>query len=153
MIIFKQGNIFDADTEAIVNAVNAVGVMGAGIALMFKEVFPDNYRLYKQACKRNEVLVGHMFVTENPMPHGPLYIINFPTKQHWNNFSNFEWIVKGLKDLRRVIGVENIQSIAIPALGCGYGGLSWREVKKAIVNELDQLNKVKILVYEPKKGG
>jgi O-acetyl-ADP-ribose deacetylase (regulator of RNase III) len=77
-----QGNLLDAKVEALVNTVNTVGVMGKGIALMFKEAFPANFRAYEDACKRKEVRVGHMFVTERRTLEGPRWIINFPTKKH-----------------------------------------------------------------------
>ena len=103
MITFRQGNLLQAPVEALVNTVNTVGVMGKGIALMFKEAFPANFRAYEEACKRKEVRVGHMFVTENLALEGPHWLINFPSKQHWRQPSKLEWIVEGLKDLRRVI--------------------------------------------------
>src|SRR5713226_7460386 len=81
MIKFLQGNLLDAPTEALVNTVNTVGVMGKGIALMFKEAFPDNFRAYDEAVKRKEVRIGHMFVTENRWLDGPKWLINFPTKK------------------------------------------------------------------------
>jgi len=77
MMRFLQGNLLDAQAEALVNTVNTVGVMGKGIALMFKEAFPNNFRAYEYACKHGEVRVGHMFVTENPALSGPRWIINF----------------------------------------------------------------------------
>src|ERR1700681_4163107 len=83
MIRFTTGNLLDAKTEAVVNTVNTVGVMGKGIALMFKEAFPENFRAYEEACKRREIQVGHMFVTENLALEGPHWIINFPSKKHW----------------------------------------------------------------------
>ena len=104
MIKFLQGNLLDAPTEAVVNTVNTVGVMGKGIALMFKEAFPENFRAYEEACKRKEIRVGHMFVTENLTFEGPRWIVNFPSKKHWRQPSKLEWIVDGLKDLRRVVG-------------------------------------------------
>ena len=149
MIKFLQGNLLDAQTAAIVNTVNTVGVMGKGIALMFKEAFPENFRAYDAACKRKEVIVGRMFVTENLALDGPRWIINFPTKQHWRQPSKLEWIVEGLEDLRRVIVENHISSIALPPLGCGNGGLDWDAVRPVIEDALDDLSDVEILVFEP----
>jgi O-acetyl-ADP-ribose deacetylase (regulator of RNase III) len=98
MIKSCQGNLLQAPVEALVNTVNTVGVMGKGIALMFKEAFPENFRAYEEACKLQEVRVGHMFVTENPTLEGPRWLINFPGKKHWRQPSKLEWIVDGLKD-------------------------------------------------------
>jgi O-acetyl-ADP-ribose deacetylase (regulator of RNase III) len=149
MMKFLQGNLLDAPTEALVNTVNTVGVMGRGIALMFKEAFPANFRAYEAACKNKKVRVGHMFVTENPAFEGPRWIINFPTKKHWRQPSKLEWIQEGLKDLKSVIREHEIRSIALPPLGAGNGGLDWREVRLEIENVLDDLNGVEVLVYEP----
>jgi len=82
--------------------------------------------------KAEEVQVGRMLVTENAVAGGPRWIINFPTKEHWRNPSRMEWVDSGLQDLRRVIAIKGIRSIAISALGCGNGGLSWPVVKAAI---------------------
>ena len=101
MMKFTQGNLLDAAAEALVNTVNTVGVMGKGIALMFKEAFPENFRAYEDACKHKEVKVGKMFVTENRTFSGPRWIINFPTKKHWRQPSKLEWIIEGLGDLRK----------------------------------------------------
>ena len=149
MIEFVQGDLLDSDVEALVNTVNTVGVMGKGIALMFKEAFPENYRLYAEACKRGEVQTGRMFVTENNDLFGPQWIINFPTKQHWRRPSRIEWIRDGLHDLVRVVQEKNIHSIALPPLGCGNGGLRWPEVKKLIKTILEPLEHTRVIVYEP----
>src|SRR5258708_2638135 len=117
MITYVQGNLLDAKAEALVNTVNTVGVMGKGIALMFKENFPENFRLYHKATKHGEVRVGRMFVTERHGLVGPKWIINFPTKEDWRRPSKLEWIDEGLKDLRRVIEERHIRSVAIPPLG------------------------------------
>ena len=121
MITFTQGNLLKADVEAVVNTVNTVGIMGKGIALMFKERFPDNFEAYARACRAGEVDVGKMFVTESTGLFGPRWIINFPTKTHWRVKTRIEWVEEGLKDLVRTIREKNIRSIAIPPLGCGNG--------------------------------
>lgn len=149
MMRFTQGNLLEARVEALVNTVNTVGVMGKGIALMFKEAFPPNFRAYEHACKRKEVKIGHMFVTENPAFEGPRWIINFPTKKHWRQPSKLEWISEGLKDLRRVIQEKGIRSIALPPLGSGNGGLEWSDVRAEVERILGDVKGVDILVYEP----
>lgn len=149
MMKFLQGNLLEAPTEAVVNTVNTVGVMGKGIALMFKEAFPQNFHAYEDAVKREEVRVGHMFVTENRSFDGPRWVINFPTKKHWRHPSKLEWIIEGLGDLRRVITEKHIRSVALPPLGCGNGGLDWREVRPEIEKALGELRDVDIWVFEP----
>lgn len=149
MITFRQGNLLDAPVEALVNTVNTVGVMGKGIALMFKEAFPQNFQAYEDASKRGEVRVGQMFVTESFRLEGPRWIINFPSKQHWRNQSKLEWITAGLDDLRRVIVEKGIHSIALPPLGCGNGGLEWAVVRPEIERALAPLEDVEVVVFEP----
>lgn len=149
MINFTQGNLLEADVEAVVNTVNTVGVMGKGIALMFKERFPENFKAYASACKREEIRTGQMFVTASVELNGPRWIINFPTKQHWRGKTKPEWIEQGIKDLLRVIIEKEIKSIAIPPLGCGNGGLNWSDVRPLILQELDTLEGVNVIVYEP----
>lgn len=135
--------------DALVNTVNTVGVMGKGIALMFKEAFPANFRAYEAACERKEVRIGQMFVTENLALEGPRWLINFPSKKHWRQPSKLEWIVEGLKDLRRVIEAKKIVSIALPPLGCGNGGLDWSDVRPEIERNLGSLDSVEVVVFEP----
>lgn len=147
MVEYLRGNLLEAPVEALVNTVNTVGVMGKGIALMFKDAFPKNARAYEAACRRGEVEIGRMFVTEQLTD--PRWLINFPTKKHWRQPSKLEWIVAGLKDLRRVIQNEGISSIALPPLGCGNGGLNWKDVRPQIERALGDLGPVQILVFEP----
>ena len=144
-----QGNLLDADVDAVVNTVNTVGVMGKGIALMFKERFPENYAAYAQACKAGEVRVGEIFVTRSVELQGPRWIINFPTKKHWRQPTKLEWVRDGLVALKAVIRENQIRSIAIPPLGCGNGGLEWQDVRPLIETTLAHLAGVEIVVYEP----
>ncbi|MHC2432760.1 type II toxin-antitoxin system antitoxin DNA ADP-ribosyl glycohydrolase DarG [Bradyrhizobium sp. USDA 4451] len=150
MIAFEEGNLLKAETEALVNTVNTVGVMGKGIALMFKEAFPENFRAYAAACKKQEVKVGHIFATERKdLVGGPKWIINFPTKQHWRYPSKIEWIKDGLQDLVRFIREHKVKSIALPPLGSGNGGLDWNDVRPLIVAALGDLQDVQVIVYQP----
>jgi O-acetyl-ADP-ribose deacetylase (regulator of RNase III) len=148
MITFTQGNLLETRAEALVNTVNTVGVMGKGIALMFKERFDENFRRYAAACKAKEVQTGKMFVTPVHELDGPRWIVNFPTKQHWRAPSRMEWVVEGLQDLRRFLIEQQIRSIAIPPLGAGNGGLEWAEVRVQIERALGDLD-IDILVFEP----
>jgi O-acetyl-ADP-ribose deacetylase (regulator of RNase III) len=149
MIMFTTGNLLGSGAEALVNTVNTVGVMGKGIALMFKEAFPENLASYEAACKRREVAVGRMFVTKRDHLIGPKWIINFPTKKHWRQPSKIEWITEGLADLKRVIIENDIRSVALPPLGSGNGGLDWQEVRSKIESTLSSLQGVDVIVYEP----
>lgn len=148
MIRYTTGNLLDAPVEALVNTVNTVGVMGKGIALMFKERFPANMRAYAEACKQGDVVTGKMFITQTGELLGPRWIVNFPTKQHWRNPAQMAWIQDGLQDLRAWLQAQQVSSIAIPPLGAGNGGLPWPEVKQAIETALGDLD-IDILLYEP----
>lgn len=148
MIKYAQGNLLEARAEALVNTVNTVGVMGKGIALMFKQRFADNFQRYAAACKAKELRTGQMFVTEVRELGGPRWIVNFPTKQHWRMPSRMEWIVAGLQDLRRFMVENNVKSIAIPALGAGNGGLDWPAVREQIERALGDLE-ADVLIFEP----
>ena len=149
MIRYTQGNLLDANVDAVVNTVNTVGVMGKGIALMFKERFPKNMAEYVTACKAKNVKTGQMFITETGELMGPRWIINFPTKQHWRAPSKMEWIVEGLQDLKTFLHENKVASIAIPPLGAGNGKLDWADVKREIENALSDLSNVDIIVFEP----
>ncbi len=149
MIEEVRGNLLAADVEALVNTVNTVGVMGKGIALQFRRTYPEMFDAYVKACRAGEVQVGTMFVWQTGSLTGPKYIINFPTKRHWRAPSRLEYIDTGLVDLIRVIREREIQSIAVPPLGAGSGGLDWALVKPRIVEALDQLPDVRVLLYGP----
>jgi O-acetyl-ADP-ribose deacetylase (regulator of RNase III) len=150
MIRFTQGNLVEDSAQALVNTVNTVGVMGKGVALMFKEAYPENFKAYEAACKSKEVRLGKMFVTERRGEmFGPKWIINFPTKADWRFPSKMEWIVQGLEDLKRIVNEKGIKSIALPPLGAGNGGLAWKEVRTKIEASLGELNDVEVILYEP----
>ena len=150
MIEYKTGDILREDADAIINTVNCVGVMGRGIALQFKKAFPDNFKAYAAACKNRQVEPGRMFVFETGQLTAPRYIVNFPTKRHWRGASRMEDIDAGLKALVDTIHQYQIQSIAIPPLGSGLGGLDWAEVKPRIESALRPLGDVRVIVYETK---
>lgn len=148
MIQSMTGNLLEDTAEAYVNTVNTVGVMGKGIALQFKQAFPDVFKQYKKDCKAGLVKVGKMHVVEVFGFTNPKYIINFPTKEHWRNPSKLAYIEEGLQDLAQVIKERNIQTIALPPLGCGNGGLEWHEVRPKIFAVLESLD-IEVHLYEP----
>ena len=152
MIEFKTGDILAEDVEALVNSVNCVGVMGRGIALQFKNAYPENFKAYAAACKRNEVKPGCMFVFETGYLASPRCIINFPTKRHWRGKSRIEDIDAGLVALAQEIRERDIRSIAIPPLGSGLGKLAWQAVRQRIEAGLQGLTDVRVIVFEPGGG-
>lgn len=148
MIHYIKGNILESSAMALVNTVNLTGVMGKGIALQFKQQFPQNYKLYKQACIDKSIGIGKLFVTKENSVFGEKIIINFPTKTDWRKSSEYTYIEAGLDDLINIISAYGITSIAIPPLGAGNGGLIWEKVKSIIISKLNQLE-IDIYVYEP----
>lgn len=139
-----------ASSDAVlVNTVNSVGVMGKGIALQFKDEFPHNYEVYADACRNGEVRPGKLLIVNDCSPrYGEKTIVNFPTKVHWRHPSKYEYIEKGLTALREYIQSNRVESISLPPLGCGNGGLDWAKVKPMIEASLSDLD-VSIHVYEP----
>jgi O-acetyl-ADP-ribose deacetylase (regulator of RNase III) len=149
VIEITQGNVILADAEALVNTVNCVGHMGRGIALQFKQAFPDNFTAYAKACRSGQVVPGRMFVFATGSLMNPRYIINFPTKRHWRGQSRLSDIESGLAALVDEIRRLGITSVAVPPLGCGLGGLDWRAVRPRIEEALSAIPGVRVTVYEP----
>lgn len=151
MIELKEGDILQANAEALVNTVNCVGVMGRGIALQFKKAFSDQYfKEYQTACDSKELQPGRMLVHNLHRLHNPKYVIDFPTKRHWKGKSRIEDIEAGLLALVKEVRTRDIHSIAIPPLGCGLGGLRWDDVRAKINEAFQNLNDVQVLLYVPK---
>ncbi|MCP9234746.1 macro domain-containing protein [Lewinella sp. JB7] len=148
MIQFTTGNLLDSHAAALVNTVNTVGVMGKGIALQLKEAYPLNYSIYQKACKEGTFTTGQVLAVADADAFGPRTIINFPTKQHWRGKSKYAYIETGLDALRDYLESSAIESVAIPPLGCGNGGLDWAKVRAIIEEKLDGLATL-IEVYEP----
>lgn len=149
MITLKRGNILEAKADALVNTVNCVGFMGKGIALQFKKAYPENFAAYQRACRAGEIKPGRMFIHDRASLLDKRYIINFPTKRHWRGSSRYEDIASGLTALVDDVRRLGIQSIAIPPLGCGLGGLDWARVRPMIEEAFSVLSDVKVLLYEP----
>lgn len=146
MIVLKRGDLLQSECDALVNAVNCMGVMGRGIALQFKQKFHDMFADYQTTCKLGQLKPGGVHVFgRNEKPH---YIINIATKGDWRNPSQLQYVQNGLIKLRHTINMLCIQSIAIPALGCGNGGLQWSDVLSLIRYELRDCNAL-VEVYEP----
>jgi O-acetyl-ADP-ribose deacetylase (regulator of RNase III) len=148
MIRECEGNLIEHPSDALVNTVNTVGVMGKGIALQFRRAYPAMFKAYEKACKNGEVQLGKMHVWETNAITGPRFIINFPTKGHWKSKSQINAIEEGLKDLVQVISAYGITSIAVPPLGCGNGGLSWNDVRPRIESSLGSLP-IDVCLFSP----
>jgi O-acetyl-ADP-ribose deacetylase (regulator of RNase III) len=152
MIKFKRGDIIAEDAEALVNSVNCVGIMGRGVALQFKNAFPENFRAYERACQRNDLEPGRLLVFETEQLSNPKYIINFPTKRHWRGKSRISDIEQGLEALVSEIKRLGIRSVAIPPLGSGLGGLKWSDVRPKIEAAARALgDNVRVTIFEPRE--
>lgn len=156
MINFVTGNFFEHNADIRINTVNCVGVMGAGVALQFKNKYPEMYKEYLKACNDNSIKIGKPHVWSNNTffndgDNDNSIIINFPTKMHWKNPSEYEYIEKGLEWLSKFLLNHESKTITVPALGCGHGGLDWNIVKKMIVESLSNIN-MNILVFEPESS-
>lgn len=149
MIESGHGNLLTADVEALVNTVNTVGVMGKGIALQFKRAFPANYRAYRAACARGDMRLGQVLLFDTGVLGPRRYILNFPTKQHWRSRSRLEDVRSGLDSLVDLVRERGITSVAIPALGCGNGGLSWSDVCPLIEEACQRMPEVRAVVFAP----
>lgn len=150
MIKITEGNLLKASAEALVNTVNTVGVMGKGVALQFRQAYPEMYRAYQKACEANDVQLGQMQVFDmGGLAGGPKWIINFPTKGHWKANSRLDDIESGLSSLVTTVRELGISSIALPPLGCGNGGLNWRDVLPRIKEAFADLPNVEVLVFPP----
>lgn len=140
MINYYEGTVFNIKADAIVNTINTVGVMGAGLALEMSLRYPDMYEDYVMRCNNKEITVGKMnyYINDN------IKIINFPTKKHFKYPSQIEWIEAGLKDFVKTYKSHNITSVAFPKLGTLNGGLNWIEVRNLMEKYLYDLD---IMVY------
>ena len=142
-------NLLQADVEALVNTVNCDGFMGKGIALQFKQAWSENFDVYAKACRAKEVCPGQMFIWETGRMVNPRYILNFPTKRHWKEKTLIEDIRSGLRALVADVQRLGISSIAIPPLGCGNGGLDWRDVRPLIESAFAELSNTQVQLFSP----
>ena len=146
MIRTVSGNLLDDDADALVNAVNTAGVMGKGIALQFKQTWPEMFEDYAATCRRGDLHPGSLHIWTT----GSRHIINFPTKRHWRSRSKLPDIKSGLEALVTAIHDHHLTSVALPPLGCGHGGLAWSDVEPLIHNALTPVaNHVDIRIYAP----
>jgi uncharacterized protein YwgA/O-acetyl-ADP-ribose deacetylase (regulator of RNase III) len=139
------GDLFEADAQTFVNTVNTVGVMGKGVALDFKQRFPEMFADYQSRCARGEVKLGRPYLYRTLFPP---YVLNFPTKEHWRSVSKLSAIVEGLEYLKKHYREWGITSLACPPLGCGHGGLEWRIVGPELYRHLSHLD-IPVTLFAP----
>lgn len=146
MKLMYNTDIFNSKCEAIVNPVNTVGVMGGGLALEFKKKFPKVYEAYKQKCA-DGFDVNELFTCQSEINGCGVFVVNFPTKKHWRNPSQLNWIKDNLIELRDLCIEWEISSVAIPKLGCGLGGLDWNDVKPLIIKTFENVD-ITVVLFE-----
>lgn len=146
MIKTELGDILTSPAQCLVNTVNCEGFMGKGIAYQFKEKFPENNKNYVKACKAGIFKIGKILFFKEQSK----IIANFPTKDKWREKSQYFYIESGLQALKKGIIEKNIESVAIPPLGCGNGGLEWNKVKQMIIDTFQELS-VNVIIFEPSK--
>lgn len=147
MINYVKGDILQSTDEAVVNPVNCLGVMGAGLAKQFREKYPHMFLAYKSVCDKGHLQIGDLFVYNTDLA-APKLIINMPTKIHWKYPSKMLYVEEGLWALRIYIQNNNVLSVSIPKIGTGLGKLSWADVKILIELMLSDLQHVEINIYE-----
>lgn len=124
-----------SSAQTVVNTVNTVGVMGKGLAAAFKERYPEMFREYQKVCKSGRLEPGSSWLWKG----SDQWVLNFATKKHWRNPSKIEYVRNGLIEFRKNFESAGIREIAFPRLGCGNGGLDWKEVKPMMVEYLHDL--------------
>ena len=147
MITFVSGNILCSPAKCLINTVNCEGYMGKGIAYQFKLAYPQNNEAYLKCCRSGQLTPGKLFVfSENEK-----VIINFPTKNHWREKSRISYVIDGMQEVVKYLqNHREIDSIAIPPLGCGNGGLLWHDVKDIILKAIIPVrSKVAVYIYQP----
>jgi O-acetyl-ADP-ribose deacetylase (regulator of RNase III)/uncharacterized protein YwgA len=144
-VTVRKGDLFESDAQTLVNTVNTVGVMGKGIALGFKQRFPEMFADYQARCERGEVSLGRPYLYA---PVVPPWIVNFPTKAHWRAQSRLSDVEEGLRYLAAHVQEWGVESLAVPPLGCGEGGLEWRVVGPTLYEHLSGLG-IPVTLYAP----
>ncbi len=145
MISYVRGSLFESPAQTLVNTVNTVGVMGKGVALTFKTIYPEMFREYVELCEQGKLTIGSLFLYRTPNK----LVLNFPTKEHWRNPSKPEYIEAGLKTFVEVYREAGIHSIAFPPLGCGNGELDFKRVVRPLMEEYLSSVGVPVFIYAP----
>ena len=143
MLTYLRGDLLSSPAQVQVNTVNTVGVMGKGIALQFKNKYPQMFAAYQKACEKQQLDIGRLYLWKSPEK----WVLMFPTKRHWRNPSKIEYVESGLKEFVDSYERLGVDSIAFPRLGCGNGGLEWSVVKPIMEKYLSPLP-INIYIYE-----
>ena len=148
MILYVKGNLFQSPAQTLVNTVNTVGVMGKGVTLEFKRLFPEMYAQYRALCESGQFKVGQLWLYKTPQK----WVLNFPTKQHWRAPSRLEYVEAGLKKFVQVYDEMGIHSIAFPPLGCGNGQLDFETQVRPLMEHYLKNLPIDIFIYPDRKS-
>ena len=144
LTVIKDRNIFDSQCQTIVNTVNCVGVMGKGLALEMKNRYPNMFDKYKEYCDKGYIDIGKLWLYKHS---DEKWILNFPTKKHWKNKSEYEYIDEGMKKFVETYKDKGITSIAYPMLGCNNGGLEKDIVLQIMTKHLIKCENLIVEIY------
>lgn len=148
MILYVKGNLFQSPAQVLVNTVNTVGVMGKGIALDFKRLFPEMYQQYRELCEQKQFKIGMLWLYKSPNK----WVLNFPTKEHWRHPSRVEYIEAGLQKFVNSYMNLGIHSIAFPPLGCGNGQLDFETQVKPLMEKYLRNLPIEVFIYPDRKS-
>lgn len=141
-----RGNLFTSNCQTLVNTVNCVGVMGAGIALEFRLRYPKMYSSYVELCQKNLIDVGQLWLYKSSQR----WVLNFPTKKHWKNPSQVKFLELGLEKFVDTYKQKEITSIAFPLLGTQHGGIPQEKSLEIMEHYLEQCDlQIEIYIYDP----
>jgi hypothetical protein len=158
-----EGDMFFSGLQTLTISVNSVGIMGKGLASRAKYLFPDVYVFYQDQCRRDALELGKPFLYKReasfdyqladepsflPTLNTHRWFLLFPTKHHWRERADLRGIRKGLEWIERNYKRMKLESLALPALGCGLGRLEWREVGPILCTHMSRLN-IPVWIYLP----
>lgn len=141
--VIKNSNIFNSQCQTLVNTINCVGVMGKGLALEMKNRYPEMFSLYQDFCNKQLIDIGKLWIYKSD----DKWILNFPTKKHWKNNSEYEYIEAGMKKFVETYKEKGITTIAFPMLGCNNGGLNKDKVLEIMTKYLIQCEDIIVEIY------
>lgn len=145
MISYVAGSLFTSPAQVLVNTVNIEGVMGKGIALKFKQIFPDMFAQYQELCESRKIDIGVLWIYKTSHK----WVLNFPTKRSWRQPSQAAYIERGLQKLLEEFNELKIHSIAFPALGCGNGELDWESIVRPLMEKYLKRLPADVFIYPP----
>lgn len=148
MILYVKGDIFLSPAQVLVNTVNTVGVMGKGIALDFKRLFPDMFEQYRRLCEDDKLQIGVLWLYKTPNK----WVLNFPTKHHWREPSRVEYIEAGLAKFAASYSQMGVHSIAFPPLGCGNGQLDFKTQVQPLMEKYLRNLPIEVFIYPERES-